>query len=60
MSVADRALPWRRQSGRRGVALVAALLILAVLSLLDLMTGPSGMGAAEIWRTFRAGPAGED
>lgn len=60
MSAADPTLPWRARSGQRGAALAAALLVLAALSLLDLMTGPSGMGAGEIWRTLRAGPDGPD
>src|SRR5690606_37440041 len=53
-------LPWRARVGQRGVALVAALLILAIFCLLDLMIGPSGMGAGELWQTFRAGPGGDD
>lgn len=60
MSAVDPTLPWRARPGRRAAALAAALLVLAALSLLDLMTGPSGMGAGELWRTFRAGPGGED
>lgn len=60
MNATDRTLPWRARVGQRGVALVAALLILAVFCLLDLMIGPSGMGAGELWQTFRAGPGGDD
>ncbi|MGB4827136.1 MAG: iron ABC transporter permease [Paracoccaceae bacterium] len=51
---------WRARGARRGVAVVAAALILFLLSLADLMTGPSGMSPGEIWRTFLAGPDGAD
>ena len=51
---------WRARGARRGVAVVAAALILFLLSLADLMTGPSGMSPGEIWRTCLAGPDGAD
>ncbi|MFN6951120.1 MAG: FecCD family ABC transporter permease [Albidovulum sp.] len=60
MTAADPTLPSRARGGRRGAALVAALFALALFGVFDLLTGPSGMGAEELWQTLRAGPGGED
>ena len=50
----------RRGALRRTAALAAALAGLALLLLLDLTTGPSGMSLAEVWSALLAGPQGED
>lgn len=51
---------YHRSALRRGAALAAAFLVLALLTLADLVTGPSGMPLADVWSTLLAGPAGED
>jgi iron complex transport system permease protein len=51
---------WRARSARRGAALVAAFGLLALVALVDLMTGPSGMSAAKLWQTVLDGPGGAD
>ncbi|MEO3431209.1 iron ABC transporter permease [Pelagibius sp. CAU 1746] len=51
---------YRRGALRRTAALAAALAGLALLLLLDLATGPSGMTLAETWSALRQGPSGED
>ena len=51
---------YARAEGRRIVLILMAILVLAALVLLDLLTGPSGMSLADLSQAFRAGPAGED
>ena len=51
---------WQARAARRGAAVCAAALILAALALGDLMSGPSGLSPAEVWRSFLAGPGGAD
>ncbi|MEZ5796778.1 MAG: iron ABC transporter permease [Paracoccaceae bacterium] len=49
----------RIRVARRGAALAAALVLL-LLILADLVTGPSGMSLQDLNRAFWAGPSGED
>lgn len=61
MSVAaqTRALrSWQVRAAQRGAAVMAAVLLLAVLALLDLGTGPSRMSPPEVWQALLAGPSG--
>jgi len=51
---------YARAEGRRIVLILMAILVLAALVLLDLLTGPSGMSLADLSQAFMAGPAGED
>jgi len=51
---------WRARAVRRSTAALLAVLLLASLSLVDLMTGPSGMSPQEVWRAAVAGPEGLD
>ena len=51
---------WQMRASRRRAAVVAAALVLGLLALIDLMTGPSGMSPTQIWQTFLAGPDGAD
>lgn len=51
---------WRARAARRAAAVAAAALLLGALVLADLGTGPSGMGAGQIWRALIAGPQGAD
>ncbi|MCC7320787.1 MAG: iron ABC transporter permease [Rubellimicrobium sp.] len=51
---------WHRRAARRGAAVTIAALVLIVLGVADLMTGPSGMRTGEIWNTLLAGPGGAD
>ncbi len=51
---------YARAEGRRIVLILMAILVLAALVLLDLLTGPSGMSLADLSQAFTAGPAGED
>ncbi|WP_347312244.1 FecCD family ABC transporter permease [Defluviimonas sp. SAOS-178_SWC] len=51
---------WRARARYRGAALAVALLALCALVLVDLMTGPSGMSAHDLWRTALSGPQGAD
>ncbi len=51
---------YRRASLRKTAGLVAAAGLLAVLMLLDLTTGPSGLPLTDVWSGLAAGPAGDD
>jgi iron complex transport system permease protein len=51
---------YRRASSRRLASLGMASAALALLMLLDLLTGPSGMALRDVWHGLMAGPAGED
>ncbi|MFZ1468818.1 MAG: iron ABC transporter permease [Paracoccaceae bacterium] len=51
---------WQIRASRRRAAFLAAALVLCLLALADLMTGPSGMSPIQIWQTFLAGPNGAD
>lgn len=53
-------LRWRQRAAWRGGAVLAASLLLLMLCVVDLMTGPSGMSAPEVWQGFLAGPNGAD
>ena len=50
---------YARAEGRRIVLILMAILVLAALVLLDLLTGPSGMSLADLSQAFMAGPGGE-
>lgn len=60
MPVAGLARDYKNVEARRVAQICAALAVLAFFVLLDLLTGPSGMGLVELWQTLIAGPAGED
>ncbi len=51
---------YARRIRLRGAAVIAAALVLCLLVLADLVTGPSGMPLADLNRAFWAGPGGED
>lgn len=51
---------YRRGTFRKGVALALAFVVLLCLVLIDLVTGPSGMSLADVWKAVLAGPNGED
>ncbi|MHA6265124.1 FecCD family ABC transporter permease [Arenibacterium sp. CAU 1754] len=51
---------WRERSARRGAALAASFLLLTLVAMIDLMSGPSGMSPAKLWQTFLDGPQGAD
>ena len=57
---ADPLARWRARAARRGVAVLAATLVLSCLVLADILTGPSGLSLAEIWQLVLAGPQGPD
>ena len=44
----------------RSAALAASVMGLAVLMVLDLALGPSGLSVAKVWATLLAGPVGDD
>ena len=58
--VSDPVTRWRARTARRAALAIAAALLLVLLALADLTTGPSGLGPAEIWRALIAGPQGAD
>ena len=51
---------YRRASRQRMAALAASAGLLLVLTLADLVLGPSGMTLADVWTTLLAGPHGAD
>jgi iron complex transport system permease protein len=51
---------YARQQKNKAAQLCAAIAALCILSLLDLVTGPSGMGLQALWGALSAGPNGED
>ena len=51
---------YMRTEARRVAQLCAALGVLLSLTVLDLVTGPSGMAFDQLWQALIAGPAGED
>ncbi len=51
---------YAQTEARRTAQVVAALAALLALAILDLVTGPSGMTLADLWRALLAGPNGED
>lgn len=59
-AAADPLAHLHARTARRGVAVVAAILILLCLSVTDIVTGPSGMSLAEVWTVLLAGPDGAD
>jgi len=58
--VSDPVTRWRARTARRAALAIAAALLLVLLALADLTTGPSGLGPAEIWHALIAGPQGAD
>lgn len=59
-AAADPVAYWRRRAVARGVAILAALLLLIALVLVDLATGPSGMPLSDVVAALLAGPSGAD
>ena len=51
---------YRRESRRRTATIVLACVFLAMLMVLDLTTGPSGMPLSDVWNGLLAGPYGGD
>lgn len=51
---------YHRAEAQRVAQLCAALVVLLGFVVLDLVTGPSGMGLAELWQALIAGPSGQD
>lgn len=51
---------WHGRAARRRGAVLAAALLLVLLALADLGTGPSRMSPPEAWRALLAGPGGTD
>lgn len=51
---------YARETRRRLAAAVGCAAGLALLVILDLTSGPSGMPLADLWRALMAGPFGED
>lgn len=51
---------FRRASARRTSVLIGAFISLVLLTVLDLVTGPSGMPLVDLWHGLLAGPAGND
>jgi len=60
MTVTGLAHDYRSMEARRVAQICAALAVLACFVVLDLVTGPSGMGLSQLWHTLLAGPGGED
>ncbi|TYC58329.1 iron ABC transporter permease [Rhodobacterales bacterium] len=51
---------YRHAGARKAGQLGAAVLVLVILMLVDLATGPSGMSIADVWTALLAGPSGEN
>ncbi|WP_330629242.1 iron ABC transporter permease [Thioclava sp. FTW29] len=51
---------WEIRARKRRLALGLACVVLGLLVLADLGTGPSGMGPAKLWQTLLDGPDGAD
>lgn len=51
---------YRRTSVRRAILLLSGLLVLLLLMVLDLTTGPSGMPLHDVWTGLLNGPTGAD
>ncbi|MBW9074865.1 FecCD family ABC transporter permease [Agrobacterium deltaense] len=51
---------YARETRRRLTAIAGCAAVLALLVMLDLTSGPSGLPLAELWRALLAGPYGDD